>query len=96
VHLFCPSSSAWQSEGFVNVLRGWLEAQGKRKVTVKEVVNYAKKYGYILDTGDASPLLGLSPRNRQHVMAALANLAVARPQRDTAPLPASRNLTASR
>jgi hypothetical protein len=38
-------------------------------------VNYAKKYGHVLDSGDASHLLVLSPRNRHHALAALANLA---------------------
>ena len=69
--LFCPSSSAWQSEGFVI----WLLSQGKTKATSKQTKNYAVKYGHVLDSGDASPLLILSDRNRQHAMAALANLA---------------------
>jgi hypothetical protein len=38
-------------------------------------VKYAKKYGHVIDSGDASPLLVLSPRNRHHALAALANLA---------------------
>ena len=45
------------------------------KATIKETVNYAKKYAHVLDTGDASPLLTLSPRNKHHAMTALANLA---------------------
>jgi intergrase/recombinase len=54
--------------------RNWLASQGKRHWTIKEIVNYSKKYGHILDTGDASPLLVLSPRNRHHALTALANL----------------------
>ncbi|MBD0328364.1 MAG: hypothetical protein ICV68_18250 [Pyrinomonadaceae bacterium] len=38
-------------------------------------MNYAKRFAYVLDTGDASPLLTLSQRNKQHAMSALANLA---------------------
>ena len=72
MYLFCPSSSAWQSEGFVNQLGPWLASQGKTKSTTKEIVVYAKKYGYILDTGDAYPLLGLSPRNKHHALSSLA------------------------
>jgi intergrase/recombinase len=73
--LFCPSSSAWQSEGFVNPLRSWLATQAKTKNTIREILVYAKRYGSVLDTADASPLLTLSPRNKQHAMTALANLA---------------------
>jgi integrase len=57
------------------VFHNWLASQGKTKATIKETVNYAKKYGIVLDTGDASPLLTLSPRNKHHAMTALANLA---------------------
>jgi hypothetical protein len=53
----------------------WLVSQGKTKATIKETVNYAKRFGHILDTGDASPMLTLSVRNKQHAMTALANLA---------------------
>ncbi|MBD0327751.1 MAG: hypothetical protein ICV68_15050 [Pyrinomonadaceae bacterium] len=76
MHLFCPSSSAWQSEGFVN-LSGWLRTtQAKRENTIKEILVYAKRFGHILDNGgDASELLVLSPRNRLHAMTALAALA---------------------
>jgi intergrase/recombinase len=61
----------------VNKVRfqNWLLSQGKTKATVKECVNYAKRYGMVLDTGDASILLTLSPRNKHHAMTALANLA---------------------
>jgi hypothetical protein len=58
-------------EGF----REWLKAQNKTKATIKETVNYAKKYGHVLDSGDAGPLLTLSHRNKHHAMTALANLA---------------------
>lgn len=57
------------------MFRAWLQAQGKTKTTIKETVNYAKKYGLVLDSGDASPMMSLSPRNKQHAMTALANLA---------------------
>jgi hypothetical protein len=40
----------YSSDGF----REWLILQGKTRSTIKEVVNYAKKYGHILDTDDAS------------------------------------------
>lgn len=53
----------------------WLQSQGKTKNTIRETINYAKRFGHVLDTGDASPLLTLSPRNKQHAMSALANLA---------------------
>ena len=66
-----PSSSAWQSEGFVN----FLLSQQKTAWTIKQTKNYAIRFGHVLDTGDASPLLELSPRNKQHALAALANLA---------------------
>jgi hypothetical protein len=52
----------------------WLASQGKTKATIRETVNYAK-YTAVLDTGDASPLLTLSPRNKHHAMTALENLA---------------------
>jgi hypothetical protein len=35
-------------------------------------VNYSKKkYGYILDAGDTSPLMGLSDRNKHHAMSVM-------------------------
>ncbi len=34
-----------------------------------------KAFGYILDTGDASPILSLSFKNKQDAMCALANWA---------------------
>ncbi len=80
--LFCPSSSARQSEGFVRTnlsslsssFVNWLQLQNKRHWTIKYTKNYALKYGHILDTGDASPLVALTPCNRQHAMSALASL----------------------
>jgi hypothetical protein len=69
LHLFCPSSSVWQSEGFVN----YLASQGKTRWTIKQTKNYAIKYGYILDTGDASELLSL--KDKHNALTALANLA---------------------
>ena len=38
----------------VNNFRSWLISQEKTKATIKGIMSYAKKYGYILDTGDAS------------------------------------------
>jgi hypothetical protein len=61
--------------GLNDNFRSWLVSQDKTKATVKNTVNYAKKYGYILDTGDASPLLTLSNRSKHHAMSALANYA---------------------
>jgi Archaeal phage integrase len=56
-------------------LRAWLQSQGKTRCTVREIVIFANKYGHILDSGDASCLASLSPRNKHHAMTALANLA---------------------
>jgi Archaeal phage integrase len=73
--LFCPSSSAWQSEGFVMTgFRNWLTSQSKARWTIKQTLNYAIKYGHVLDSGDASSLVMLSDKNRLHAMAALASL----------------------
>lgn len=52
----------------------WLASQGKTRNTIKTIKNYAIRFGYILDTGDASELITLSPRNRHHALAALAAL----------------------
>jgi hypothetical protein len=38
-------------------------------------LSYAKRYGSVLDSRDASPVMALSPRNKYHTMTALANLA---------------------
>ena len=70
-----PSSSGWQSEGFVNQFREFLATQGKRENTIKQILIFAKKYRYVLETADASALLALSPRNKHHAMASIANLA---------------------
>ncbi|MDQ3847326.1 MAG: hypothetical protein M3261_00035, partial [Thermoproteota archaeon] len=43
-------------------------------MTIKQIINYAIRYGYILDTGDASELMILSARNKHHAMSALAAL----------------------
>jgi hypothetical protein len=53
----------------------WLVSQGKTKATIKETLNYSKRFGRVLDTGDASSLLALSIRNKHHAQTALANLA---------------------
>ena len=52
----------------------WLTSQNKRHSTIKQIVNYALRFGYILDSGDASVIMSMSPRNKQHTMEALANL----------------------
>ncbi len=54
--------------------RGYLAAQKKTKRTTKDIVNYARRFGLVLESGDASVLLTLSPRPRHHAMTALANL----------------------
>lgn len=55
--------------------RSWLISQDKTKTTIKNTVNYAKRFSHILDTGDTSSLLTLSQRNKHHAMSALANYA---------------------
>jgi hypothetical protein len=64
-----------KNEKAITGFRSWLISQDKTKVTVKNTVNYAKRFSHVLDTGDASPLLTLSPRNKHHAMSALANYA---------------------
>ena len=44
--------------------RDWLLAQGKTRWTIREIVIYTKRFSHISDTGDASPLLKLSPSNK--------------------------------
>jgi intergrase/recombinase len=46
----------------------------RRKKTSGQLINFARKYGRILETQNASELLTLSPKNRQHAMRALSNL----------------------
>jgi hypothetical protein len=46
-----------------------------RENTIKQILIYAKRFASVLATDDASPLTVLSPRNRQHAMVSLANLA---------------------
>jgi intergrase/recombinase len=75
ISLLFAMFSADNEKHHINNFRSWLVSQDKTKATVKNTVNYAKKYGYILDTGDASPLLTLSNRNKHHAMSALANYA---------------------
>src|SRR5919106_5404656 len=58
--------------------RDWLISQGKAKRTVKTNVLYAKRFWYVLDTGDASPLSTSLPgrqRSKEITIVALANLA---------------------
>jgi hypothetical protein len=64
-----------EKEKAITGFRSWLISQDKTKVTVKNTVNYAKRFSYVLDTGDASTLLTLSQRNKHHAMSALANYA---------------------
>ncbi|HEX6281291.1 MAG TPA: integrase [Nitrososphaera sp.] len=52
----------------------WLQSQGKTRWTIREIIIYSRKYGHILESGDASALGMLSPRNKQHAMTALAAL----------------------
>jgi hypothetical protein len=66
------SSSSWTINGF----RSWLVAQGKTKMTIKETVNYTKRFASVLDTGDASIILNTTkPHAKHHALTALANLA---------------------
>jgi hypothetical protein len=44
--------------------RDCLLAQGKTRWTIREIVIYTKRFSHISDTGDASPLLKLSPSNK--------------------------------
>ena len=46
-----------------------------RKRTAGDTIRYAKKYASLLTTGDASPLLQLTPHKRLHVLKALSSLA---------------------
>ena len=62
-------------EKAITGFRSWLTSQDKTKTTIKNTVNYAKRFSHVLDTGDASPLLTLSQRNKHHAMSALANYA---------------------
>jgi hypothetical protein len=62
-----------EKEKAIKGFRSWLISQDKTKVTIKNTVNYAKRFSHVLDTGDASTLLTLSHRNKHHAMRALAN-----------------------
>ena len=67
-----PASRAWQFSDF----HDWLVKQGKTPKTVKETVNFAKRFAAVLDTGDASMILDeIKPQSWHHVLSALANLA---------------------
>ena len=60
----------------INDFRSWLVAQGKTKMTIKETINYTKRFASVLDTGDASPILNTTkPHAKHHALTALANLA---------------------
>jgi hypothetical protein len=45
------------------------------RIHASAILSYARRYGYLLEHGDLSPLLTLSRDKRRHVMAALAALA---------------------
>jgi hypothetical protein len=55
----------------------WLVSQGKAKRTVKTNVQYAKRFWFVLDTWDISPLSTSLPgsRSKEITIVALANLA---------------------
>jgi hypothetical protein len=53
--------------------RQWLVLQHKSKWTIKQTVNFAKRYAHVLDTGNASELLTLSSWNRHHALCSLAS-----------------------
>lgn len=65
----CAVGAAARDDEFHNLLA----SQWKTRWTIKQDVNYAKRFAYVLDTGNAPPLT-LSPRNKQHAMTALASL----------------------
>jgi hypothetical protein len=65
------SSSSFDAAGF----RRYLTAQDKTRKMIKDIVNYADRFGHVLQSRDASVLMIVSPRNRHHAMTALANLA---------------------
>ena len=66
-----PSHHFFAIAGFAD----WLVAQGKRKRTVRDTIFYAKKFAYVLDTGDATPIMTqVKPLSQKHVLSALANL----------------------
>ncbi len=65
-----------RSELNITEFCNWLALQNKKRWTIKQIKNYAVRFGYIiLQSGDAADLLTLSPRNRGHAMNALASLA---------------------
>jgi intergrase/recombinase len=45
------------------------------KNTQGRLITMARRFGHVLDSGDATPLLSLTPNNRQTAMCALSNLA---------------------
>jgi hypothetical protein len=63
-----------QKEKAITGFRSWFISQDKTKATVKNTVNCVKRFSYVLNTGDASPLLTLSHRNKHHAMSALATM----------------------
>src|SRR5918999_80472 len=59
----------------------WLCSQAKRARTVRDTLFYAKKFAYVLDTADATPILTqVKPLSQKHVLSALANLSKYRGQ----------------
>jgi hypothetical protein len=61
-----------EKEKAITGFRSWLISQDKTKATIKNTANYAKRYSHVLVTGDASPLLTLSQRNKHHAISTLA------------------------
>ncbi len=57
-----------------NDFRKYLINEGQRKHSVRNKVGYAKKFYYILETGNAQDLLKLSHGSKVHTMKALASL----------------------
>ncbi|HEX2169191.1 MAG TPA: hypothetical protein VHF65_02730 [Nitrososphaera sp.] len=51
-----------------------LSVKTRLKQLVKNTVNCVKRFSYVLNTGDASPLLTLSHRDKHHAMGALATM----------------------
>jgi hypothetical protein len=60
-------------ENSIEEFRRYLVTQGRRNT--KQILICCKRYGYILQTNNASELLTISPARRHHAMEALAALA---------------------
>jgi hypothetical protein len=66
-------SSPQGTRGFEMLLLS-LKAQQKHHRNINQILCYARKYGSILQTGDASPLTSLTGPQRRHAMEALTVL----------------------